>query len=98
MCLPNWVPSLQKLLFSYTCSSYYKVKNLFNNSFPYSNPISKSIVGKRIKCFQETDSVKDSLKSGRPKLATNEKKSLDVLQCVIENPISHIKTYLYKSV
>lgn len=70
--------------------SYEQVKNLFNDSFPNRNPISKSGVQKTIQRFEETGSVKDRPKSGRPTTATDEENSLDVLLSVGENP--HVST------
>lgn len=66
--------------------SYDEVKDLFNDTYPNRNPISRSGVQKTVQRFQETGSVKDRPRSGRPKLATNEELSLEVLQSVVEDP------------
>lgn len=66
--------------------SYEEVKNLFNDTFPDRIPISKSVVYKTVNRFEETGSVSNRLKPGRPKSATNEETSLDVLQSVVEDP------------
>jgi len=64
----------------------YNVK-LFNAIFRNENTsISKSMVHKTIRRFEEIDGVKN-----RPKTATNPEKSLDVLQSFMENP--HISTH-----
>ncbi|KAG8316000.1 beta-catenin binding [Homalodisca vitripennis] len=51
-----------------------------------SDPQLVSQVFKTVKRFEETRTVKDRERSGRPKSATNEQKSLDVLQTFVENP------------
>jgi len=71
--------------------SYQEVTNLFNETFPNRNSISKSTVQKTVKRFEETGSVKDCPRTGRPKDATNEEKNLDVLLSVVENPHSSIR-------
>lgn len=65
---------------------YEETMHLFNDTFPDRPPISKSTVFKTVKRFEETRTVKDRERSGRPKSATNELKSLDVLQRFVENP------------
>lgn len=70
--------------------SYEEVKDLFNDTFPLRNPISKSAVGKTVQRFEETGSVHNRPKPGRPTSAMNEETSLDVLQSVVEDP--HVST------
>lgn len=70
--------------------SYQEVATLFNETFPDRNPVAKSTVQKTVKRFEEMGSVKDCPRSGRPKSATNEEKSLDVLLSVVENPHSSL--------
>jgi transposase len=70
--------------------SYEQVKHLFNETFPDRNPISKSAVKKTIKRFEETGSVKNRPKSGRPRSARTEDHCLEVLMSVVENP--HVST------
>jgi len=70
--------------------SFQEVMDLFNETFPNRNPISRSTVQKTVRRFEETGSVKDRPRSGRPRDATNEEKSLDVLLSVTENPHTSI--------
>jgi len=49
-------------------------------------PISKSTIERTVKRFEDTDSVKDRPQTGRPITATNEEKSLYVLQSIVEDP------------
>lgn len=70
--------------------SFQVVADLFNETFPNRNPISKSTVQKTVRRFEETGSVKDLPRTGRPRDATNEEKSLDVLLSVTENPHTSI--------
>lgn len=72
--------------------SYDAVRNLFNDSFPERNPISKSTVVKTVTRFQETGSVKDCVRTGRPTTVTGELASLDVLQHFVENPTESLRT------
>ncbi|EZA49482.1 hypothetical protein X777_12276 [Ooceraea biroi] len=63
--------------------------HLFNATFHNENTnISKSTVHKTIRRFEETGSIKNHPKTGRPAKATNSEKSLDVLQSFVENPHS----------
>jgi transposase len=71
--------------------SFQEVADLFNATFPDRNPIVKSTVQKTIKRFEETDTIQDKVKTGRPKSATNETKSLETLQMFIENPHTSIR-------
>ncbi|EFN62578.1 hypothetical protein EAG_00244, partial [Camponotus floridanus] len=48
--------------------------------------ISQKTVGKTVSRFEQTGSVKDRPKSGRPKTATDEETSLNVALSFIENP------------
>lgn len=61
---------------------------------PECPPISRSTVTRLVTKFNETGSVKDFPRSGRPKSATNEDKTLDVLLDVQDNP----KTSIYKCI
>ncbi|KAG8330224.1 hypothetical protein J6590_068322 [Homalodisca vitripennis] len=72
--------------YGYLVRPYEETAHLFNDTFLDRPPISKSTVFKTVKRFEETRTVKDRERSGRPKLATNEQKSLDVLQTFVENP------------
>ncbi|KAG8335323.1 hypothetical protein J6590_071066 [Homalodisca vitripennis] len=69
--------------------SYEQVRHLFNETFPDRNPISKSAVVYTIKRFEETGSVKNQPKSGRPRSARTEDHCLEVLMSVV-NP--HVLT------
>jgi len=61
--------------------SYNDVRQLFNETFRNENTaISKSIVERTIRCFNEIGNVKNRPILGRPKSATNPEKSLDALQ------------------
>lgn len=60
--------------------------DLFNNTFPNRNPISKSTVSKIVHKFEQSGSVKNLPRSGRPKVATNDDAALDVLLTVQEQP------------
>ncbi|XP_024869057.1 uncharacterized protein LOC112452865, partial [Temnothorax curvispinosus] len=66
--------------------SFEQVATLFNDTYADREPISKSTVQKTVRRFEETGSVKDRPRSGRPKSATNFDKSLDVMQSFVENP------------
>jgi len=66
--------------------SYQEVTDLLNDTHPDRNPISKSTIQKTMTRFFETETVKDRSRSKRPKSATNDDKSLDVLQSFQENP------------
>lgn len=66
--------------------SYQEVANLFNDTFGNRPPISKSTVYRTVDRFERTGSIKDELRSERPKDATNYDKSLEVLLTVTENP------------
>lgn len=67
--------------------SYDEVANLFNRTFEdREEPVSKSTVSRTVARFLETGSVKDRPRSGRPKNATNDEESLNVLLNFQENP------------
>lgn len=66
--------------------SYEAIANLFNDTFPNRDPISKSTVHRTVSRFERTGSVTDEQRSGRPKTATNDDVSTQVLQNIIENP------------
>lgn len=65
---------------------------LFNQSFREGmTPISKSTVSRTVSRFEQTGSVKDRLRSGRPSTATNDEKSLEVLQSCYEDRETSIR-------
>lgn len=67
--------------------SYNTVTQLFNEHFrDDNNAISKSTVVRTIQRFENSGSVKNLPRSGRPKTATNEEKAVNVLQSFVENP------------
>lgn len=71
--------------------TYRDVQNLFNDTFRVGQqPISTSTVERTVKRFEETGHVKDRVRSGRPTVATNDDKSLEVLLSFIED--SHLST------
>lgn len=59
--------------------SYQEVANLFNITFPDREPISKSTAYRTVDRFLRTGSIKDEPRSGRPKTAANDEKSLEIL-------------------
>src|SRR5215467_5317971 len=65
--------------------SHQDVANLFNDTYPNRDPISKVTVYRTVSRFERTGSVADERRSGRPKTATNDDAALEVLQSVIEN-------------
>lgn len=70
---------------------YKAVRQLFNANFRgRNNAISKTTVIRTIQRFEDTGSVKDRPRSGRSKTATNEDKSLEVLQSFVEDPHTSI--------
>lgn len=72
--------------------SYLDVKNHFNATFRAGGaPISKSTVERTVRRFEDTGSVKDRPRSGRPRTAGNEESSLDVLLSFIEDPHSSLR-------
>ena len=71
--------------------SFEEVANLFNDEFPDRTPIPKSIVQRTVKRFEENGNVKDKVRTGRPKSATNDTKSLETLQMFIENPHASVR-------
>lgn len=66
--------------------TYEEVSHLFNDLNPQRPPVSRSTVSRIMNKFNETGSVQDRPRSGRPKTATNEDKTLDVLLDVQQNP------------
>jgi len=66
--------------------SYQDVANLFNGTYPNRAPISKTTVIRTVERFVETGSVKDRPRSGRPKTATNDERSMEILLTFQENP------------
>lgn len=71
--------------------SYEQVAALFKNTYPDRELISKSTVQKTVRRFDETGSVKDRQRTGRPKLATNFDKGFEVMQTFVENPPSTLR-------
>lgn len=66
---------------------YKTVHRIFNAEFREgNNKISKTTVITTIRRYEETGSVKDRPRSGRPKEATNEEQSLATLQSFVEDP------------
>ncbi|KAJ4436248.1 hypothetical protein ANN_18879 [Periplaneta americana] len=59
--------------------SHREAANLFNGMHPDRNPIPHTTVTTNVRKFTETGSVKDLPRSGRPKCATDDNTSLDVL-------------------
>lgn len=83
--------------------STFEVCELFNNVHQERAPISRSTVSKIVLKFTETGSVRDRLKSGRPKICDETK--LNVLLSYQDNPHSstrqvgrQIQNIGYKSV
>lgn len=67
--------------------SYNDVRQLFNVNFlNEETTISKFTVIRTVQHFEDTGSIKNRPKSGRPASATSEQKALDVLQSFIEDP------------
>lgn len=67
--------------------SFMQVKDLFNDTFrDAAFQISKSTVERTVKRFEETGCIKDRPRSGRPKTATTEETSLNILLSVHEDP------------
>ena len=62
-----------------------EVCNVFNEVYP-DTPVSQAAVCQLVRKFQETGSVKDVKRTGRPKSATNVEKALDVLLAIEEAP------------
>lgn len=63
-----------------------EVCEIFNERYPHREPITQSVVSKTLKRFRETGNVKDLVKTGPQRSATNEDKKLDVLIEIEENP------------
>lgn len=63
-----------------------EVCNLFNELYPNRNPITQSCVSKLIRRFNDTGSIKNLPRTGRPKVATDGYKALNVLLDIAENP------------
>lgn len=66
--------------------SYEETANLFNDTYPDRNPVSKSTVLRTVARYEQTGSVQNKTKSGRPKSARNDDSAQLVLQAVVENP------------
>lgn len=66
----------------------HEVCTLFNEIYPNREPISQSVVSKTLKRFSETEHVRDVPKVGRPKVASNDDKKLDVLLELVDDPHS----------
>jgi len=65
--------------------SHQNVVNLFNDTYPNRDPISKVTVYRIVSRVERTGSVADEQRSARPKTAINDDIALEVLQSVIEN-------------
>jgi len=67
--------------------SFREVRDLFNAEFRQGRQgISVATVLKTCNRFQDTGCVRDRQRSGRPKIATNEDNSIDILQSFVEDP------------
>lgn len=67
--------------------SFRQVRDLFNIEFRVGRQqISAATVQKTYQRFQDTGSVKDRQRLGRPKTATNEDSSIEILQSFVEDP------------
>lgn len=66
--------------------SYDEVRHLFNDFFNERPPISKSTVERTIRKFEESGTVQDLPKAGRPRSATNAEISENVLLSFIQEP------------
>jgi transposase len=71
--------------------SYAEVMTLFNEIHPNRQPISRSNVTRTLNRFNQTGSVKERPKSGRPKIVTNYENSLNVMLDVVENPKTSVQ-------
>lgn len=66
-----------------------EVAGLFNAEFRVGQPsISSTTVSRTMKRYRDTGSVKDQPRSGRPKTTTSDEVALDVLQTIVETPIT----------
>lgn len=70
--------------------SLQEASDLFNDTFPERNPISKSTACRILHNFEHTGNVKNLPKTGRPKTATNDDRALDVLLAIQEEPKTSI--------
>lgn len=71
--------------------SYNEVRQLFNETFRRNGiPISKTSVSRLIRKFNDTGSVKDRPRPGRPQTATNEEMQMDIALSFVEDP--HLST------
>lgn len=70
--------------------SYDQIRHLFNDEFPNRPPISKTVVRNTIKRFEETGSVKDRPRAGRPS-ALEDNQKLNILQSFTEDPKKSIR-------
>ncbi|MBZ5796693.1 DUF4817 domain-containing protein, partial [Burkholderia contaminans] len=68
--------------------SHEAVCHLFNTVHPERNPIAQSTVSRLVRKFRDTGHVKDVLKPGRSKSATNQDKALNVLLSVMDSPVT----------
>jgi len=71
--------------------THQEVCNLFNDTHPDKNPISKSTVTRTLQRYRETGGVKDRIKTGRPRTATSEDNALSILLDVIEQPKASLR-------
>ena len=70
--------------------TFEEVKNLLNDAFPNRNKISKATVLKTVRRFEETGNCRDRRRSRRPAVVDKEK-SLEILQHVVETPVSSLR-------
>lgn len=63
-----------------------EVCNLFNQRYPNRIPLTQSAVSKVLKKFNNIGSVKNAPRTGRPKSATNDDSTLNILLRLEENP------------
>lgn len=72
--------------------SYRAVRDIFNASFRVGGiPLSFSTVQKTVRRFENTGTISDLPRSGRPMSAGNEEKSLDVVLTFTEDPHSSVR-------
>ena len=78
-------------LFGRLGATHRSVAEEFNNRHPGRGPVSHSTVCRLIQRFQETGSVADRKRSGRPKSVTNEETSTLVLANVVKSPKKSVR-------
>lgn len=70
--------------------SFQEASDLFNQSFPARDPISKSTTNRIFHNFEHMGTVKNLPKTGRRKTATNDNKSLDIMLALQEEPMTSV--------